>query len=311
MHKSSYLRMEHLIRHYEPYFTQNKESIKVLDIGSYDVNGTYRQILTNPRYEYTGMDMAAGPNVDIVPKDIYHWDEIADETYDLVLSGQVFEHIEYPWLTIREIARVLKPSGLCILIAPSSGMEHKAPKDCYRYYADGFAALASWADLKVWHTSVGGVPKTEQLDDWLDDWNDGCLVAQKMPFWIETIEEPLAQEKRFPVYGFRDVYKLWEAAVMRAVQKFETKKPAVLFGAGLIGSIVLEIMGAENVQYFVDHSSTKIGREYRGKQIVSAEDYLKESSKYNCLITASYAASVEIRQELECAGAQCAILYDL
>lgn len=69
-----------------------------------------------------------------------------------------------------------------------------------------------------------------------------------MPFWIETIEEPFAQEKRFPVYGFGDVYKLWEAAVMRVVQKFETKKPAVLFGARLIGSIVLEIMGAENVQ---------------------------------------------------------------
>lgn len=39
--------------------------------------------------------MVDGPNVDLVPKDIYYWEEITDESFDLVISGQVFEHIEY------------------------------------------------------------------------------------------------------------------------------------------------------------------------------------------------------------------------
>lgn len=133
-----------------------RETVKVLDIGSYDVNGTYRGIFDTSEWQYTGLDMEAGPNVDIVPKDPYHWDSIPDETFDLVISGQAFEHIEYPWVTIKEIERVLKPSGFCILSAPSAGEEHKYPKDCYRYYADGLTALAKWTGLKVCHTSVGG-----------------------------------------------------------------------------------------------------------------------------------------------------------
>ena len=37
MHRSSYLRMEYLVRYYERYFKKDKETVKVLDIGSYDV----------------------------------------------------------------------------------------------------------------------------------------------------------------------------------------------------------------------------------------------------------------------------------
>ena len=122
MHKSSYLRMEYIVRQYQQFWIKEKQKVNVLDIGSYDVNGTYRTIFNTSVYQYTGMDMSPGPNVNIVPRDIYQWNEIADETFDVVVSGQVFEHIEFPWLTIKEIARVLKPSGFCIFIAPSSGM---------------------------------------------------------------------------------------------------------------------------------------------------------------------------------------------
>lgn len=36
MHRSSYLRMEYLVRYYERYFKKDKETVKVLDIGSYN-----------------------------------------------------------------------------------------------------------------------------------------------------------------------------------------------------------------------------------------------------------------------------------
>ncbi|MEM1725222.1 MAG: methyltransferase domain-containing protein, partial [Thermoplasmata archaeon] len=42
-----------------------------------------------------------------VVKDPYNWIEIEDSSVDVVISGQAFEHIEYPWLTIKEIYRVL------------------------------------------------------------------------------------------------------------------------------------------------------------------------------------------------------------
>ena len=256
------------------------------------------------------MDMSPGPNVNIVPRDIYQWNEIADETFDVVVSGQVFEHIEFPWLTIKEIARVLKPSGFCILIAPSSGMEHKAPKDCYRYYADGLSALAKWADFKVLHASVGGVPDICELDDWTDDWNDACMVAQKKPFMVEGDINMFFQEKRVPVYGYHDIYKLWETEVRRACSKFDGEKPIALFGAGLIGSTVLDILGADKVSFYIDNSLSKIGKEYRGKNVISFDEYSKMSGQYNCLITASYKISLEIRKQLEAAGVEYRMLYD-
>ncbi len=310
MHRSSFLRMEQLLKNYEPLYTKGKEAVKVLDIGSYDVNGTYRAIFDDPIYQYTGLDMVAGPNVDIVPKDVYKWDEIADETFDVVISGQVFEHVEYPWLTIREIARVLKPAGVCILIAPSSGIEHKAPKDCYRYYADGLSALAGWAGLKVHHVSVNGIPQTENEDEWINEWNDGCLVAQKAPFSADYDKKPFLKEKRIPIYGYQDVYKLWETSVKRACADFHNSKPLVLFGAGLIGGTVLDILGKDKVQFFIDNSQNKIGKEYKGIRVISFDEYITVKDQYNCLITVSYKASLEIRKELERVGGEYQLLYD-
>ena len=60
-----------MVRHYEQFWIRNNVNVNVLDIGSYDVNGTYRKIFNDPIYQYTGMDMSSGPNVDIAPKNIY------------------------------------------------------------------------------------------------------------------------------------------------------------------------------------------------------------------------------------------------
>lgn len=141
----------------------------VLDVGSRIAAGqtdTYKTLLDHCNYH--GLDMQAGGNVDIVMDDPYVF-PIEDNTYDHVISGQAFEHIEYPWLTICEIARVMKPGGKACIIAPSSGPEHRHPFDCYRYYPDGFRALATWAKLNVvscqWHTAA--------------PWHDCILIAEK------------------------------------------------------------------------------------------------------------------------------------
>lgn len=165
MHLSSYKKMEYMINFYEENFPRNNGIIRVIDIGSYDKGGTYRKIFENPGYSYMGLDINQGPNVDFVPEDVYHWDEIPDGTFDVVISGQTFEYIEYPWLTIKEIERILKPSGFCFIIVPSS-IYYETKSDCYRFYPDGLSALAKWADLKVHHASVGGVPETDNITDW-------------------------------------------------------------------------------------------------------------------------------------------------
>lgn len=169
MHKSSFQAMEKFKNSY-----LNKESnLKILDIGSYDSSGTnynYGRFLREKNWQYHGMDIHEGPNVDIVVSDIYNWAEIDDESYDVVISGQAFEHMEFFWMAIKEVERILKPAGFCCIIAPSSGPVHKNPFDCFRFREDGMRALAKYVDFEILHVSTNVDAKP---------WCDSCLVAKK------------------------------------------------------------------------------------------------------------------------------------
>ena len=175
MHKSSYENMKRFI---EKYLNQyNNSKIKILDIGSQDVNGSYKPLFDNPTWEYHGCDMVEGRNVDIVLKDIYDWRNIKSQQYDVVISGQVFEHVEYMWVTILEITRVLKDDGVCCIIAPSGGNEHKYPVDCWRFYPDGFKALAKYAGLN--YLEVYTQWNKELYPNYNPVWKDSVLICKK------------------------------------------------------------------------------------------------------------------------------------
>ena len=143
MNPSSYQIMDRLVRKHI-----SDTSGKVLDVGSYDVNGTYRPIFEGVGWDYTGLDMAAGPNVDIVASDVYAW-EVESSAYNAVISGSTFEHVEFFWLTFLEMARVIKKDGIIILNVPTWGYQHRYPADCWRFYPDGYCALAKWTGLEV------------------------------------------------------------------------------------------------------------------------------------------------------------------
>ena len=115
----------------------------VLDVGGAVVNGSYRTLFKDCKY--TSLDFA---NADIIVKG-YDWTMIANEQYDAVISGQTFEHDKFFWLTMKNIARVLKPGGHAIIIAPAAGAVHRHPIDCWRFYPDSMAALAEWSGLEL------------------------------------------------------------------------------------------------------------------------------------------------------------------
>lgn len=171
MHLSSMQKMAYFA---DKYLKEWKE-IKILDVGSMNINGTYRDIFQRPGWTYHGADLSAGENVDIVLSDEYSW-QIPDESYNAVICGQCLEHVEFPWMTIAEMARVLAHGGLCCIIVPSAGPVHRYPLDCYRYYPDGLNALAKWAKLQVmevWYEMQTPFNDGSKL------WDDCFLVAKK------------------------------------------------------------------------------------------------------------------------------------
>lgn len=71
----------------------------------------------------------------------------------------------------------------------------------------------------------------------------------------------------------------------------------------------MEILGGDRVSCFVDTAKGKTGKEHRGKMVLSFEDYLPISDRYNCIVTASCGASLEIKKKLKNAGIECRTLY--
>jgi cephalosporin hydroxylase len=165
--------------------------LRVLDLGSMDVNGSYKPLFDDPAWSYVGADQSAGRNVDVVLADPYRWSALDDSSFDVVISGQAFEHIEFFWVTILEVARVLKGGGLCCIVAPSAGFEHRYPTDCWRFYPDGFRAMARWARLEVLDARTQWTQLGYQGDD-SDLWKDSVLVGRKPEYPLaETLKRRL------------------------------------------------------------------------------------------------------------------------
>lgn len=152
------------------------QPLSIMDLGSYDVNGSYRTLFKQPGWRYFGVDLSDGPGVDIVLVSPYRI-PVATGSVDLVISGQAFEHVKFFWQTWLEMLRVARPGALLFLIAPSRGPEHKYPQDCWRFYPDGFRALAE----------LGGCEMLEVHTDWephadpgSSHWGDTVGVFRKM-----------------------------------------------------------------------------------------------------------------------------------
>lgn len=180
MHKSSLLRMQWFV---QKYLAEDKGLIKVLDVGSYDVNGSYKQFFAEERFSYTGLDMSAGPNVDIVPLHPYHWAELESGSFDVAISGQALEHIEFFWVTVAEMVRVLRNGGLLCIIAPRGFDRHRYPVDCYRFDADGMVALARYCNLIPLHASTDMAPEATFTEWHIEGCADSMLVAKKPENW--------------------------------------------------------------------------------------------------------------------------------
>jgi SAM-dependent methyltransferase len=166
MHTTSLDAMRLFITKYLP-----DSELKILDLGSMVIlppqcePPSYRELLTNKKWKYIGADIASGENVDVVLDDGYKF-PFKDEEFDVVISGQTIEHLEFPWVWFIEVKRVLKTGGLCCIIAPQRTHEHRCPIDTFRYFPDGMRALCKWSGLEVVEVSKYG--------------NDSYLIAKKI-----------------------------------------------------------------------------------------------------------------------------------
>ena len=127
---------------------------KTLDLGA--GSAKYRNIVKQKVSEYITFDMIPGPYIDVVGNVLNL--PFENETFDTIISTQVLEHVEKPWIMIKEIHRVLKKNGICILTAPFLAPYHKDPHDYFRYTTEGMESLFKNQGFKIIECNSYGGP---------------------------------------------------------------------------------------------------------------------------------------------------------
>ncbi|GAB6905569.1 hypothetical protein DESC_290082 [Desulfosarcina cetonica] len=111
-------------------FAKYFERVFVLDAGSLDINGNNQYLFKDALY--LGVDIGCGKNVDVVQK--IHELRLPDNTFDTIISTEVFEHDMFYAESIENIYRMLKAGGMFLFTCategrPEHGTERNRPQD--------------------------------------------------------------------------------------------------------------------------------------------------------------------------------------
>jgi SAM-dependent methyltransferase len=142
MHKNSVLLFT---KYAKQYF---KAGMKVLEVGPDGSPSTYQRLVDGGSLVWETLDMRDDPSLTYRASKEYEF-PLQPESYDIVLSGQVIEHVREVWTWMRELARVCKKGGMVITINPVSWPYHEAPIDCWRIFPEGMRALYEYAGIRV------------------------------------------------------------------------------------------------------------------------------------------------------------------
>ena len=145
-----------------------RPGMKVLEIGPDATPSAYASLIADPSITWETVDLASatdGRTLTYRAETEYQF-PIPSESYDVIVSGQVIEHVRKVWIWMEEVARVCKRGGTVITVNPINWPYHEGPVDCWRIYPEGMRALYEAAGLsvelalfeKLDHGEAGGVP---------------------------------------------------------------------------------------------------------------------------------------------------------
>lgn len=168
-----------------------EEDIKdkhVIEVGSMDVNGSLRPIAEahGPR-GYIGVDVAEGPGVDEICSVHDLVNRFGEESFDLVISSEMIEHVQDWRLAISQMKAILKPGGAILITTRSYPFPyHEYPYDYWRFELDDMRAIFS--DMRI-----------ESLEP--DEGAPGVLVKARKP--ADFVEKDLSRHALYSMVARR------------------------------------------------------------------------------------------------------------
>lgn len=125
---------------------------RVLDLGA--GMAKYAGIIKKHAADYIACDVKKNENIDTVC-DVTNLD-FAPESFDTVISTQVFEHVDNPFTVAQEIKKVLKTGGNAIITAPFMFPFHADPKDNFRFSREGLEEIFKSAGFEIIDSGIYG-----------------------------------------------------------------------------------------------------------------------------------------------------------
>lgn len=156
--------------------------VDILEVGSRNVNGTIRDVLSIHAKRYIGIDICEGVGVDQI-LDVSELNKCFDlESFDFVVSTEMLEHCQNWQEALFQMASVLKIGGILLITTRSPGFElHDYPADFWRFSVSDFKSifssigevLAIESDMTLgWPCGVGIIVRRISTFDVLNRWHE-------------------------------------------------------------------------------------------------------------------------------------------
>ena len=150
---SLYLHLSDLRLALQAHATGHK--LDILDFGA--GSSPYRSLFPNASYRRADFPIEDGNQLDFVLNESLLV-TAPDNSFDIILSTQVLEHVERPESYLKECLRLLRPNGKLILSTHGIFADHPCPVDYHRWTGDGLALIcrhAGFAAPEVFKLTVG------------------------------------------------------------------------------------------------------------------------------------------------------------